>query len=54
VALDAVDFDCDGNVTEPTPLDLLEQPRFVEDPLAPNSGAGTPPLVDLGAYERQP
>jgi hypothetical protein len=54
VAIDVVDIDGDGNVTEPTPLDLLKQPRFVEDPLAPNTGAGTPPLVDLGAFERQP
>ncbi len=36
-----VSFDLDG-------LD-----RFVDDPLASNTGAGTPPLVDLGAYERQ-
>jgi hypothetical protein len=54
VALDAVDIDGDGNFTEPTPYDLLHQPRFVEDPLAPNTGQGTPPLVDLGAFERQP
>jgi hypothetical protein len=54
VALDLVDIDGDGNLTEPTPFDLLHQPRFVEDPLAPNTGLGTPPLVDMGAFERQP
>jgi hypothetical protein len=51
VALDSIDIDGDGNVGELTPLDLLLQPRFVEDPLAPNVGSGTPPLVDLGCYE---
>jgi hypothetical protein len=54
VALDVVDIDGDGNFSEPTPLDLFLRPRFVEDPLAPNVGQGTPPLVDLGALERQP
>jgi predicted outer membrane repeat protein len=49
---DVNDVDGDGNTLEPTPLDLLLQPRFVEDPLAPNTGAGTPPLVDMGCYER--
>jgi hypothetical protein len=38
-----------GTVT----TDLAGQPRFVDDPAAPNIGAGTPPLVDMGAYERQ-
>jgi hypothetical protein len=54
VAQDLIDIDSDGDPNELTPLDLLMQPRFVEDPLAPNTGSGTPPLVDLGAYERQP
>jgi len=25
--------------------------RFIEDPLTPDTGAGSPPIVDLGAYE---
>ena len=29
-------------------------PRFVDAPQTPNTGAGTPPLVDMGAYEFQP
>ncbi|PYQ63683.1 MAG: hypothetical protein DMF54_16105, partial [Acidobacteria bacterium] len=29
-------------------------PRFFDDPAAPNVGAGTPPIVDMGAYERVP
>ena len=49
---DANDVDGDGNTTEPTPLDLDLTLRFVEDLLAPNVGAGTPPLVDMGCYER--
>jgi hypothetical protein len=54
VAPDLGDVDGDGDVSEPTPLDLLLQPRFVENPVAPNVGQGTPPLVDMGALERQP
>jgi predicted outer membrane repeat protein len=52
VPADVNDIDGDGNTTEPTPLDLDLTPRFVEDLLAPNVGAGTPPLVDMGCYER--
>ncbi len=35
-------------------LDLVGEPRFQEDPSAPNTGVGTPPLVDIGAYEMPP
>ncbi|MEP0845410.1 MAG: right-handed parallel beta-helix repeat-containing protein [Phycisphaerae bacterium] len=35
-----------------TDLDGLA--RFYDDPLAPNVGDGTPPIVDMGPYERQP
>jgi hypothetical protein len=34
--------------------DAAGLPRFFDDPGAPNVGAGTPPLVDMGAYERVP
>lgn len=34
-------------------LDLAAAPRFVDDPATLDSGAGTPPLVDMGAYEYQ-
>jgi len=37
-----------------TTTDLDGLPRFYDDPAAPNVGHGTPPLVDMGAYERQP
>jgi hypothetical protein len=52
VAQDLIDIDGDGNTTEPAPLDLAKSPRFVDDPLAPDTGQGTAPLVDIGAYER--
>jgi Immunoglobulin I-set domain/PKD-like domain len=39
-----------GGVT----TDVAGLPRFFDDPAAPNVGAGTPPLVDMGAYERVP
>ena len=35
-------------------LDLAGAPRFLEVPSAPNSGAGTAPLVDMGAFESDP
>lgn len=31
--------------------DLAGKPRFVDDPETPDSGKGTPPVVDMGAYE---
>ena len=27
-------------------------PRFADDPLVSDTGAGTPPICDMGAYER--
>src|SRR5207237_586928 len=39
-----------GGVT----TDIAGLPRFFDDPAAPNVGAGTPPIVDMGAYERVP
>jgi len=32
-------------------IDFDGEPRFVEDPNVPNTGNGTPPIVDMGAYE---
>jgi len=32
--------------------DLDGRPRFADDPATINTGIGTPPLVDLGPYER--
>ncbi|MEE9295673.1 MAG: right-handed parallel beta-helix repeat-containing protein [Phycisphaerae bacterium] len=50
---DTADLDDDNDTTEPTPLDLDGNPRFVDDPDTPNTGNGTPPIVDIGAYEFQ-
>ena len=50
VPADTLDLDGDGNTTEPLPYDLAGNPRFIEHP-RPDSGSGTPPLVDMGAYE---
>ncbi|MBN1491704.1 MAG: family 10 glycosylhydrolase [Phycisphaerae bacterium] len=33
--------------------DLLGYPRFFDDPVTVDTGAGTPPIVDIGAYEFQ-
>ena len=54
VPLDVFDLDGDGDAGEPTPLDLSGDPRFVDDPAAPDVGQGTAPIVDMGPYERQP
>jgi predicted outer membrane repeat protein len=40
-------------VPEGIDSDLLGQPRFVDDPETPDSGIGTPPIVDMGAIEYQ-
>jgi hypothetical protein len=34
--------------------DLAGNPRFADDPATPDTGFGTPPLVDMGAYEFMP
>jgi hypothetical protein len=34
-------------------VDLDGNPRFVDDPFAEDAGPGTPPVVDIGAYEYQ-
>jgi hypothetical protein len=52
VPADSADIDGDSDATERLPLDLGRNPRFVDDSSA-DSRAGPPPIVDLGAYERQ-
>jgi len=54
VELDWFDLDGDGIVNEFVPFDFDGLPRQVDVPSAPNTGLGAPPLVDLGAWERQP
>lgn len=53
VPADAFDLDGDGDTAEPTPLDFAGRPRFVNDPLALDTGLGERPIVDMGALERQ-
>ncbi len=51
VPADTVDLDADGDAMEPLPLDLDGGARFVDVPGWPDTGPGTPPIVDMGAYE---
>lgn len=50
-APDALDLDCDGNLTEPLPVDGLLVPRYVDQPTVLDQGVGPPPIADIGAYE---
>jgi parallel beta-helix repeat protein/predicted outer membrane repeat protein len=52
VPADTLDLDADGNTTEPIPFDLGGRNRFADDPARVDTGAGTPPIVDIGAWER--
>lgn len=44
-------IDSGNNAAITAGADLAGHPRFVEAPCVANTGAGTPPLVDRGAYE---
>ena len=48
---DTADLDGDGNTDEYTPLDLDGEGRFFDDPNTADTGCGSAPLVDMGAYE---
>jgi hypothetical protein len=50
----AVDAGNNAAVPGGVTMDLAGLPRFVDDPAKPDTGAGTPPIVDMGAYERVP
>ena len=50
---DSCDIDHDNNVIEPLPLDLDMNPRRVDVVSVPDSGTGTAPFVDVGAYETE-
>jgi len=53
VPADLDDVDGDEDVLERHPRDLDGAARFADDPAAePDSGCGTPVVVDMGAYER--
>jgi len=54
--IDAGDNEADTDANTPgvqvlPVVDLDGGPRFIEDPNVPNTGNGTPPIVDMGAYE---
>ncbi len=51
VPTDTADLDGDGIMNEPLPLDLASNPRFLDVFGTPDTGNGTAPLVDMGAYE---
>jgi len=53
IPTDEGDLDEDGDVNEPLPLDFDGNPRFVDDPKTKDTGVGTPPIVDMGAFEFQ-
>jgi hypothetical protein len=48
---DACDLDGDGDTNEPIPWDADSHPRFLDVWTVPDTGNGTPPIVDMGAYE---
>jgi len=54
VPADTADLDGDANTTELTPLDLDGLSRFRDDAATADTGNGTLPIVDMGAYEYQP
>jgi predicted outer membrane repeat protein len=51
VPADTADLDGDLNTVEPTPLDLNGFARFIDDLCTADTGSGTAPIVDMGAYE---
>lgn len=53
VPSDDLDLDADNDTLERVPLDLAGDARFIDVPGVPDTGAGSPPLVDMGAFERQ-
>ena len=48
---DEFDRDEDADACETFPVDLDGDARQQDDPATPNGGNGTPPIVDMGAFE---
>lgn len=48
---DTTDLDGDGNTAETIPLDPDGHLRCMDESTVVDTGAGTPPIVDIGAYE---
>jgi hypothetical protein len=44
----------DNSATVGISEDLDGYPRFIDDPITPDTGSGAPPVVDMGAYEAMP
>ncbi len=44
-------IDAGVNSVMPLPTDRAGLPRFVDVPTVPDTGIGTPPIIDMGAYE---
>jgi len=51
VLQDFGDLDNDQDVDEAVPFDFDGNTRIVDDPATPDTGAGSAPIVDMGAYE---
>jgi hypothetical protein len=49
-----IDAGRNAYVPESVVIDLAGLPRFLDDPATPDSGQGSPAIVDMGAYEFQP
>ncbi len=49
-----VDAGNNGAVPVGVTTDIAGLPRFFDDPSVPDTGLGTPPIVDMGAHERVP
>ena len=47
----AIDAGDNGAVPPGVTTDLAGNPRFLDVATVPDTGAGTPPIVDMGAYE---
>jgi hypothetical protein len=50
----AVDAGNNSAVPAGITTDIAGLPRFFDDPAVVDTGSGTPPIVDMGAYERVP
>jgi len=50
----AVDSGNNAAVPAGVTTDLAGLSRFIDDPAVADTGSGTPPIVDMGAYERTP
>ncbi|MCP4569635.1 MAG: hypothetical protein GY841_18815 [FCB group bacterium] len=51
--IDVYDLDNDADVTEQLPIstDYWDRARFVDDPATTDTGNGTAPIIDMGAFE---